>query len=105
MGPCKLGYGRDPTKRLRNMQVGNHLELKIYSSWISYRLTARQLESAVHSRLANRHLRGEWFKIAPAEVACVIAELPDVKPFDKSAYFMEELTRAAACHPRHRRAD
>lgn len=99
-GPCKLGYATNPTQRLCNLQIGNHLELKLYSRWIATGMTAEKLEWIVHKAFRATWLRGEWFDTTPAEVHAFLCNLDAVQPFDTSDYSIKALERAAACHPR-----
>lgn len=99
-GPCKLGHSLSPTARLSGLQVGNHLELTIYSTWASEHLSALRIERRIHAILNDRCVRGEWFAVTVAEAEAIISKLDDKKAFDKSKEYLAMLTRAAACHPR-----
>ena len=63
-GPVKIGISREPSSRLRVVQVYHPYELSIlalcpittglYRPW--------DQETHVHKAFAREHLRGEWFK-------------------------------------------
>jgi Meiotically up-regulated gene 113 len=53
----KIGYSRDPAKRLSNLQVGSSGRLKL----IGVVSAAQEIERVVHRQLTEGHIRGEWF--------------------------------------------
>lgn len=59
-GPIKIGIAQDTDKRIRNLQVGNPLQLKLLLRVWSE--TPHHLESSLHKCFANLSTRGEWFK-------------------------------------------
>lgn len=56
----KIGYGKNPYKRLDDMQVGSPHPLYL----IGYCPGDRSDEFAWHKRWQRLHVRGEWFKLA-----------------------------------------
>lgn len=89
-GPCKIGYALDVKKRLLGLTTGNYRQLIIrYSEKCTpgpeddgrdyFRATA--IEKAIHDRLDDYRIRGEWFAInwqdAIAIVSACIAENPE----------------------------
>jgi len=58
-GRIKLGISRDPHARLKQMQTGNSQVLEM----VAYRKASNRFkdESAIHSKNAQHHIRGEWF--------------------------------------------
>ena len=77
-GPFKIGLARAPLDRLRNVQVGNPLKLKIAGriEYPSFEL-ADQAERIMHMHLARWNMSGEWFWPCPE---CVNA-LEEHKPY------------------------
>lgn len=71
-GPIKIGYAKDPGKRLADLQVGSFHELEILAAVESD--DAAALERRLHKKLKNFWHRGEWFAGAP-EVYRAIMEL------------------------------
>lgn len=57
-GDIKIGWARDPDKRLRELQVGNPKRLKILGVIPGSRLT----EKEIHRYYAAARVTGEWFK-------------------------------------------
>lgn len=55
-GPVKIGHGQDPQLRLVNLQLGNHLELRIIRLFEG----AAPEEAMLHARFADLRIRGEW---------------------------------------------
>jgi hypothetical protein len=59
----KVGISSTPRKRLKQMQTSNARELKLVKEYpIGNRKTTEAWELYVHKRLAEYHVRGEWFK-------------------------------------------
>lgn len=58
-GRVKLGISRDPHARLRQLQTGNSQRLEL----VGYRKAENRFqdEAALHSRYADKHIRGEWY--------------------------------------------
>lgn len=65
-GPCKIGYAKDPIKRLAAIQTGNPRKLGIVHTVRVHH--ARIIEGRIHSSLSDRAMSGEWFSIS-VEVA------------------------------------
>lgn len=76
-GPCKIGHARNARSRLSGIQIGNHLELKLWSCWHSMALHQREIERAIHAALVAYHIRGEWFDVTAAEAVQVIEAIDD----------------------------
>lgn len=61
---CKVGVTtRSPHSRLKQLQVGSTAELNLHGAFRS--AAPHEVEDAVHTKLANRRLHGEWFKVTP----------------------------------------
>lgn len=58
----KIGYARDIATRLSELQVGNHMPLRLIA-WFPApnRYKAKQWEEQLHWRFRQQHIRGEWF--------------------------------------------
>ena len=56
-GPVKIGWAKDPEKRLHSLQTGHPEELDL----IALIPGTRHLEADIHRRLWKSRLRGEWF--------------------------------------------
>ena len=62
-GSIKIGVSKDPEKRLRDLQIGNHAELFIIAKFpFNSYSEAYALESELHYKFKSFRLRGEWFK-------------------------------------------
>lgn len=65
----KIGISRDPSARLRQLQLANPGEVRlIHTRVFSTRPGAIKVERSLHKRFADHRLLGEWFSI-PAERA------------------------------------
>lgn len=62
----KVGVAVDPSKRLKELQTGAPLRLRLYQAIkIDTAKLAYKYEKAVHRQLAPFATAGEWFKVAP----------------------------------------
>src|SRR5437870_2571984 len=60
-GPIKIGWAKDPVKRLETLQTGHHEELVLFAVLPG----TRYLEADLHRRLWKFRTRGEWFARSP----------------------------------------
>ena len=60
----KIGIARDPSSRLKNLQVGSPLKLAI--SRIYFCSNPADMEVKLHSRFKKYHSHGEWFEVKSA---------------------------------------
>ena len=58
---CKIGITSNVRGRLTDIQVSNHREVKLEFS--SPAVNARTLESFLHTKFKDQHIRGEWFAL------------------------------------------
>lgn len=70
--PIKIGYADHPRSRLKDLQVGNPSELRIYVERQVAVEHVRAVERECHLRLDTHRLRGEWFDITPERAAEII---------------------------------
>ena len=57
----KVGISKDPIKRIKQLQTGNHNKLSIYQSYeIDSLQRALIIEKLLHQRLPGKKI-GEWF--------------------------------------------
>jgi hypothetical protein len=76
-GYCKIGIADDPEARRRALQTGHHETITLLGSKIVVddRFTVKDLERKMHSLLAHKRVRGEWFKFdGDEELANVLTE-------------------------------
>src|ERR1700731_2369046 len=89
----KVGVASNISKRLKALQTGAPLPLKLFDS---VRVESAQLayryEYLVHRKLARFATTGEWFRIAPAEAMAVLTSVIAGPPKNTNA----ELEREAA---------
>jgi hypothetical protein len=75
-GPVKIGYAKDPKRRLVDLQNGSPVRLSILAQ-TSGGLTR---ETAYHYQFAKFRLHGEWFERCPdieAEIARLNGDAPN----------------------------
>lgn len=56
-GPIKIGHTNNITRRMMNMQQGNHLKLRL----LRKRPGSRRDEKAFQDQFAHHRISGEWF--------------------------------------------
>jgi hypothetical protein len=64
-GPIKIGWSKDPEKRLKQFQPGSPIELKVIHRVAGTYNDERRL----HNELSNERLHGEWFERGAALMA------------------------------------
>ena len=61
-GPIKIGLAKNVNKRMAELQVGNHMDLKLIAAIGPFnRSIAEQIEKQLHKKFKHKHVRGEWF--------------------------------------------
>ena len=76
-GPTKIGYAIDSEKRLCCLN-GAHWEhrLVIFDKFlVGSRSAAMKLERLCHMALADKRIRGEWFRVFPDGASEVITKI------------------------------
>jgi len=59
----KIGVSQDMNARLKDIQLGNHLECRVLATWIvESPRKAFDLEAKAHKRFKSSRIRGEWFR-------------------------------------------
>jgi hypothetical protein len=71
-GLVKIGRADNPEKRLRDMQVGSPLKLRL----CSYHQADTDMELRLHLLFSKYREHGEWFKPCPA-LAAIAGAIPD----------------------------
>lgn len=67
----KVGYSSDIPKRIASLSTGNHRRT-VLAAWIPG--AARAEEAELHAKLARFRTDGEWFELAPLQLALLIYE-------------------------------
>lgn len=63
----KVGSAVKPEQRLTELQTGSPVELVLHGTVADLsRYAARALEAWTHRELADKRVRGEWFRVSPA---------------------------------------
>lgn len=76
VAPVKVGVTRSLGARLSTLQTGCWERLEVaYSFALCSRELAYFIEGALHARLADYRLQGEWFSVSPLEA---LEELCDI---------------------------
>ena len=58
----KIGYSKNPKKRIKDVQSGNPKQLKIPVKWqVAGRNNAKKLETTLHKHYGKLRKKGEWF--------------------------------------------
>jgi len=73
----KVGFSKNPEKRLKTLQTGNAEKLILIKQWYG----DRDLEKIIHDKLRpdiigrQQKLKGEWFKISSEWVNVILFEI------------------------------
>ncbi len=57
----KIGTSQNPRKRMADMAVGNHADLKLLGTLSG----GPKREKTLHDKFRKYHIRGEWFMLVP----------------------------------------
>ncbi len=68
----KIGYSRDPDSRLRSLQTGHPLPLRVYHSVLVSEDRVRLLERQLHAEMNHYRTRGEWFRIPAGQARLLL---------------------------------
>jgi hypothetical protein len=69
LGVAKIGVASDAQKRLRELQVGSPVELKLALSWrFAERREAEAVAAELYRCFAGRRAGGRWYRLTAAEV-------------------------------------
>ncbi len=69
----KLGWSRDPEKRLHELQTGSPVDLRLLAIFPA----TERIERSLHEVFADCRIRGEWFDNADGRVVDVVRGLLD----------------------------
>lgn len=62
-GDVKIGWAVNPRDRLKNLQTGNSLELRLlHFERIGSKRAAARVERWLHQEFGGHRIRGEWFR-------------------------------------------
>jgi hypothetical protein len=62
-GDVKIGWAVNPPDRLKNLQTGNSLELRLlHFERIGSKRAAGRVERWLHQEFEGHRIRGEWFR-------------------------------------------
>lgn len=67
----KVGWSRDPTRRLRDLQVGSPVELSLL--WTGAPELPQEIETSLHSLFSAYWHHGEWFDFGAADPVALIS--------------------------------
>jgi hypothetical protein len=103
LGLAKLGVAPDPQQRLRELQVGSPVRLRLEVA-VPYRTRAeaRALLTALSHQFASRRAHGSWFRLTGAEVRRAL-ERPPPPPAAAGAVRPRPAGRAGRLVPAPRR--
>lgn len=72
VGHQKIGFSSDVNSRLRSLQTGNPLPLKIHHMEPIAKDRIRLMERQLHHELKHQRLKGEWFDITPEDAKLML---------------------------------
>lgn len=62
--PYKIGFTKDPDKRLKTLQTGNPKKLQIHYKEQINENEVKYIEKQIHNELKRKQVSGEWFNIS-----------------------------------------
>lgn len=80
----KIGYSKNPNKRLENIQTGNDGFVKLVYTYNSP--NARKIEKAIHRFYGHRNKNMEWFDL---DMKDVVDFIPLCEKLDKNFEFLK----------------
>jgi len=82
--PVKVGFSKNPEKRLKAFQTGNAKELRlIMKIKCNSPSHARRLEKSLHIMLGSQNVHLEWFKLKKSHVMKMLNSFANNKDFDQ----------------------
>jgi hypothetical protein len=72
-GPVKIGFSKNPDKRLRQLQTGFPETLVLHHVQPFEPGRAKLVEKLIHKAVAYKRTKGEWFAISVEDAVCEIA--------------------------------
>ena len=63
-GPVKLGFSNDPFKRVKQLQTGSNVVLKIFHTQEIEFKDRIKLEKLLHKAIKHYKVHGEWFSLS-----------------------------------------
>ena len=84
-GKYKIGIGKNPRKRICQLQTGNSDRLKIIETYESE--NASRIESTLHNQYAHNRNIGEWFDLSVSDEANFIK---NCKRIDESITYLKK---------------
>ena len=85
----KIGIARNPFTRIRELQTGNPLDLRLVAIEDAGE-DARYLEHYVHHALRAHRMRGEWFRLDDTVRTCV-------ERFSRGEFIGDVVAQVLAC--------
>lgn len=67
---CKIGFSKDPMHRLKSLQTGHSSTLRLLSCFHG----GPGLEGQLHAKFNAQRVRGEWYRVAPADIERALVE-------------------------------
>lgn len=64
VSPYKIGFTKDPDKRLRTLQTGNPKKLQIHYKEMIGENEVKYIEKQIHKELKRKQVSGEWFNVS-----------------------------------------
>ena len=68
----KIGFSRDPDKRLKQLQTGHSAPLVLFHKEEVHDEKVRALERVIHRTLSHKKAIGEWFNLAPQDAVAEV---------------------------------
>ena len=63
VSPYKVGISKNPNQRLKNLQTGHAVKLKIHALKETDAVKTKMLETIIHHNIKHHRTNGEWFNL------------------------------------------
>lgn len=78
-GPVKIGHGRDPRRRIGELQTGSAKEIHLFCFLRVPGVDGVHIEFAAHRALSAHRQKGEWFAIRPRAAIKTVLDIVSAK--------------------------
>ena len=69
----KIGFSKDPEKRLKTLQTANSEELHLHYMFEVPKTYASRYEKYIHNEHNHKRINGEWFEMSAADLKSLLS--------------------------------
>lgn len=68
----KIGFAKNPEKRLKSLQTGNSQKLYLHHTVKVPEEKVKILEKKIHHEINHKRIKGEWFNISSEQAKLIL---------------------------------